>query len=162
AIAEALSLQRTHAASPARIADSLITKAMLDIDIGKGDARASMDAAMQELDKATDASAELRLRALMVRAALLRRVGDTQAAVIASREALAFARTSFGDDAPQTARAWNVLAAALRSTGELQEAEQSMRQVIHYDRDIAHQLEPSHLFSLGTLQIDSGDYTSAT
>ena len=158
---EALALQREHAAPTERVADTLIGAAMVDIDLGKNEARGTIDAAMQELAKIPAPPAELKLRALMVRAAILRRAGDPEGSVAASRAALAFARSAFGDDAPQAARAWNVLGTALRQTGQLDEAEQALRELIRYDRDIAHQIEPSHLYSLGTLQIDLGDYASA-
>ncbi len=158
---EALALQREHAAPTERVADTLIGAAMVDIDLGKNEARDTIDAAMQELAKISAPPMELKLRALMVRAAILRRAGDPDGSVAASRTALAFARSAFGDDAPQSARAWNVLGTALRQTGQLDEAEQALRELIRYDRDIAHQIEPSHLYSLGTLQIDLGDYASA-
>jgi serine/threonine-protein kinase len=159
---EALSLRRAAHASAALEAATLSGLGEAQSYAGEHDAAiASLRGALALLDSATDVDPELRQRLFGSLAVALRRADKPDNAIAIAEQAVADARASFGARTREEASALSVLGSIQLHAGRLRDAATSLRATVAIDLDVYHQPIPAHLYNLGTILLDLGDYAGA-
>jgi len=159
---ESLGLRRAAHAAPMLEAATLSGLGEAQSHGGDHDAAiASLHGALDRLDAAADADPELRQRVLASLAAALRTAGKPDNAIAIAEQAVTAARQSFGARTREEASALSVLGSVQRHSGRLRDAADSLKATVSIDLDFYHQPVPAHLYNLGLVLRDLGDYAGA-